>query len=263
MTDMNSSRLRHFYIWYETVLCESSLASGNFPEVTRSLLAKVFASWTAGVPGGVGGGGGPQLASGGSSGSTSGRTIIPPAQGEVKRLSYLYDQWLFHFVLDNQFCFLCLAEREAGRRIPFTFLDQLRTDFRTKFSPLFLDRRASAWDSSKLQTAFGPDLHQLLEYYNSTDADAIRRVRGEIADLQNVMVDNIEKILLRGEKINLLVDKTAELETNAVVFRRDAAELRRIMWWRNCRIVVKLTFLILLLIFLVIWYECGFKFDKC
>eukprot|EP00392_Amoebophrya_sp_AT5.2_P010539 g10603.t1 len=92
---------------------------------------------------------------------------------------------------------------------------------------------------------------------------AIRRVRGEIEEVQNVMVDNIEKILLRGEKIDLLVEKTETMAEGAVVFRREAAELRRIMWWRNCRIAAKLAFLIFLLVFLLIWYKCGFTFEKC
>eukprot|EP00392_Amoebophrya_sp_AT5.2_P010540 g10604.t1 len=170
----------------EAVLCECSVASGNFQVITQSLLTKVFSNAEVVFSG--------ASTSSGGGGATSSSTAAP----SVKRLSYLYDQWLFHFVVEveTKLCFLCLAEREAGRRIPFTFLDQLRREFRDKggmdqerdpddpqmfraqmiraqrFSPLFLNRGSRAFPQS-LQSNFEIELTRLLTYYNSTDADVM------------------------------------------------------------------------------------------
>lgn len=59
------------------------------------------------------------------------------------------------------------------------------------------------------------------------------------------------QILSRGERIELLVDKTDNLSGQAFAFRRGAKQVRRRMWWKNQRIlalssfvgVVRLSFL--------------------
>jgi vesicle-associated membrane protein 7 len=46
------------------------------------------------------------------------------------------------------------------------------------------------------------------------------------------MIENIEKVLDRGERLDLLVDKTAHLQGEAFAFRREAKRARRVMWWQ-------------------------------
>lgn len=50
------------------------------------------------------------------------------------------------------------------------------------------------------------------------------------------MIENIDKILARQERIDLLVEKAETLNRDAMVFRRDATELSNVMWWRNCKV---------------------------
>lgn len=51
------------------------------------------------------------------------------------------------------------------------------------------------------------------------------------------MVQNVEQILSRGERIELLVDKTDNMASQATAFRRGARTLRRQMWWKNKRVL--------------------------
>jgi vesicle-associated membrane protein 7 len=55
--------------------------------------------------------------------------------------------------------------------------------------------------------------------------------------VRNVMLENIDKVLERGERLELLVDKTAGIQNKAFKFRKQAREFRSTMWWRNCRLV--------------------------
>jgi hypothetical protein len=50
-------------------------------------------------------------------------------------------------------------------------------------------------------------------------------------------------VLERGEKIELLVEKTEQLNQTAVQFKKKSTGLKRAMWWKN----VKLTILLVLL----------------
>ena len=56
--------------------------------------------------------------------------------------------------------------------------------------------------------------------------------------VRSVMIDNIDKVLERGDRLELLVDKTANMQGNTVRFRRQARRFRNTVWWRN----VKLTY---------------------
>jgi hypothetical protein len=49
------------------------------------------------------------------------------------------------------------------------------------------------------------------------------------------MIENIEKVLDRGEKLDLLVDKTEHLQGEAFAFRREARRARRVLWWKVSR----------------------------
>ena len=51
------------------------------------------------------------------------------------------------------------------------------------------------------------------------------------------MLGNIDKVLERGERLEVLVDKTAGIQNKAFKFRKQAREFRSTMWWRNCRLV--------------------------
>ena len=48
--------------------------------------------------------------------------------------------------------------------------------------------------------------------------DKIAKVRGEIQQVKQVMTDNIDRILDRGDKIELLVDKSQHLSDQVVQF---------------------------------------------
>lgn len=53
-----------------------------------------------------------------------------------------------------------------------------------------------------------------------------------LLQVKDIMIENIEKVLDRGEKLDLLVDKTELLQGEAFAFRREAKRARRVMWWK-------------------------------
>ncbi len=61
--------------------------------------------------------------------------------------------------------------------------------------------------------------HQI--YFNSNpNADTISRVQSQIDTVKDVMIENIDRVLERGEKIELLVDKTDRLNQQAFKFEK-------------------------------------------
>jgi vesicle-associated membrane protein 7 len=50
------------------------------------------------------------------------------------------------------------------------------------------------------------------------------------------MVENIDKVLERGEKIELLVDKTDALQGDAFRFKKQSRRLKQAMWLKNAKL---------------------------
>lgn len=41
---------------------------------------------------------------------------------------------------------------------------------------------------------------------------------------------------MRQEKIELLVDNSEQLSNSATQFRKRATSLKKVMWWKNCKL---------------------------
>ena len=108
--------------------------------------------------------------------------------------------------------------------------------------------------------AFNARLKQLMVAQGTTEAgqqDALRNVQSEIAGVREIMTENIERVLERGERIDLLVDKTDRLGGLAGDFRVRSRGLRRQMWWKNVRLMALLVVVVLFLVYLFIGFGCG------
>jgi len=107
-----------------------------------------------------------------------------------------------------------------------------------------------------------------MDFFNSDQADFqvdnIGAVKSQIEDVKDVMVQNIEKVLERGEKIELLVDKKDHLNQQAFRFESSSRNLRRALYWRKMRCYAYLGIAVIFLIFIASASTCGgFDFRHC
>jgi vesicle-associated membrane protein 7 len=148
-----------------------------------------------------------------------------------------------------------VATAELGRRIPFAFLLEIKRRFLTDYRPESTDFTAfPAYGCA----AFNNELRGLLNSYNTAPpSDSLASARKEIDSVRDIMTENIERVLERGERIDLLVDKTDRLGGSARDFRVRSRGLRRQMWWKNMKVMVLLFVVILFLIYLFVGMGCG------
>ncbi len=71
------------------------------------------------------------------------------------------------------------------------------------------------------------------------------------------MVQNIDKVLARGEKIELLVDKSEQLDQKALVFKKEATKLKKIMWWNNAKFWILLVLVLGIIAVVVYFIVCS------
>ena len=72
------------------------------------------------------------------------------------------------------------------------------------------------------------------------------------------MVNNIEKVIDRGERIEILVDKTEALSQASFAFKKRSTALRRQMWWKNQKLVLMMVCVGILGFYFFISSVCGF-----
>merc|ERR1719276_453145 len=115
---------------------------------------------------------------------------------------------------------------------------------------------------------FSPTIEQRMNFFNSNEADRsidnIGQVKSQIDEVKDTMVQNIEKVLERGEKIELLVDKTDRLNQQAFRFEATGRNLARHMYWRRIRNIGICSIFGLIVLFILIAEGCGgFDFHRC
>jgi vesicle-associated membrane protein 7 len=153
--------------------------------------------------------------------------------------------------------FLVIAERDLGQRIPFGFLTNLEKKFFAEFEP----GSTNFHDLPPYGCAsFNGALKRMMVEQGGTQAgqqDALRTAQREIEGVREIMTENIERVLERGEHMSVLVDKTGRLGENARDFRVRSRTLKRRMWWKNVKLMVLLTLVVIFLIYLFVGFGCG------
>jgi len=65
----------------------------------------------------------------------------------------------------------------------------------------------------------------IVKYQNPNDVDAISKIQKDLDETRDVMVQNIDKLLQRGEKIDDLLSKTEDLSASSKVFMKKSQSL--------------------------------------
>lgn len=124
--------------------------------------------------------------------------------------------------------------------------------------------RAQTAIAFAMNAEFARVLQDRMDFFNDNPAaDSFGKVKGQIEDVKGVMVENIEKVLQRGEKIELLVDKTEALNQSAKKFQKASKSLKTAMWWKNVKMWILISVIVALICWLIASFVCGFNFDKC
>mmetsp|Transcript_85743 Transcript_85743/g.276722 ORF Transcript_85743/g.276722 Transcript_85743/m.276722 type:complete len:236 (-) Transcript_85743:2-709(-) len=176
--------------------------------------------------------------------------------------SYFYGDGLtFHCLMQPAIglCFVCMADKNMGRRLPFGFLDALKEQFNQLYAP----PQVHSAVQGGMQLEFGHEMQALVEKFNSPNADRVHSLMNKVKDVNDKVVESIDKLLLRQDKIDILVDRTQLLSESSNSFRREAERVRRVVWWRNMRVLMCIITIVVIAIAVVVVASCGIDFKKC
>ena len=176
------------------------------------------------------------------------RLLLNKFSREDGRMSYVYDSYAFHYIAEEGVVYLCLTHEHLKRRIAFAFLEDVKERFKATYKPEEINE-AHAF---AMNQTFSRILRKRMEHFSEDGED-----RGRV-QVEGTTVENIEKLLNRGEKIELLVDSSGEdLRQSAFTFEHSAKSLRNTLWWRSTKKCAMITIVVLFVLYFIIASQCG------
>lgn len=184
--------------------------------------------------------------------STVSRVLLKKIPEQDNKCSYIYDKYVFHYMVTDGLTYLCMSDQDFSRPAAFQFL----TDIKDRFQATYGDRAKTA-----IAFAFNADFARVLQAqmdkFNTEGDPKIVKIRQQLGEVKDVMMENIDRVLLRGEKIELLVDKTEVLEQHAFKFHRGARTLKRQMCMKNVKWIIAICLILAIIIYVILWIACG------
>lgn len=100
--------------------------------------------------------------------------------------------------------------QEFDRSRAFMFLSDIKRKFLLQFGGTVTTAIAYGMNSE-----YSPILAaEMKRYSQATDDDPISQVHGQLDELKDIMVKNIDELSARGERLELLVNKTEQLSAS-------------------------------------------------
>jgi vesicle-associated membrane protein 7 len=195
-------------------------------------------------------------------------------QGSNGKRSVEVEEYTFHIVEDGGgLFFIALADRSLLPRVAFAFLSEVRSKFTSSY-------KKAEWENAiahSFNAEFSGVLSLLMARYNNMSASSaagmsdssssdpnIRKIKDQLEDVKDVMRTNIDSLLNRGERIELLVDTTERLTQASFKFQESATRLKNQHWWKNKKNQITLIIIFLIVVFLIVVTSCGgLDFGNC
>ncbi|XP_042466827.1 putative vesicle-associated membrane protein 726 [Zingiber officinale] len=174
------------------------------------------------------------------------------------RVTYICDGHTCNYLVEDGYTYCVLAIEAIGRQVPIAFLDRIKEDFNKRYG----GGKAATALANSLNREFGSKLKEHMQYCadHPEEISKLAEVKAQVSEVKGVMMENIVKVIGRGEIIDVLVDKTENLRSQAQDFRQIGTSMRWKMWFQNMKIKLIVLGIIVALILIIILSVChGFK----
>lgn len=188
------------------------------------------------------------------------RSVLPQVQTSRsgEKTAFNVEGGMTVYVLVEQGVAFCvLAPTNFGKQRSFNCLDALKRNFES--ADLF--GRVVDAGAGGLSWSFGNTLQMQMEKHSKADgSQQVREMQSKVDEVKDVMVQNVKKVMDRGEKLDDLMDRAEDLEIKADQFRSTTKEVRKKFWWQNMRmklIIAASLILIITVIVIIILASTG------
>jgi len=167
-----------------------------------------------------------------------------------QKKSFIHEGYIFNLLVEGEVVFLCVAEEKMQNRICFAYLERIRQIF----------------DPRRMQQpppGFKKILKKEMDTYNDPNSDRIRSLQQKVDEVKGVMLENIDKVLERGQKLEEVLNRSENLSVHASAFRKKSSALKRQMCMGNFKLTAVIIVIALLVVLFIVIGFCGITFSSC
>lgn len=166
---------------------------------------------------------------------------------QSKRLGY-------HVLSDDELAFAILTDEDSTRRGAHLALDEISKMFQKMFvePPEKLSRNSCS--------VFQQPLLQILDRHSSSQVsvdEKVKQVKRTVEEVKGLALDNVERVLARGQQIDEIISATDDLQSQAQGFQRNSRALRNQMWWNNAKTKFFIAGGVISFLLIVYFVFCG------
>ena len=168
-----------------------------------------------------------------------------------RRFTIEYDNYKYHYINQDNITYLCMTSN-FPEDIAFGFLIDVQKQFIETYD---YDKILSA--TSYLLENFQDKLKKLIDYYNTCPQKTqTGQIIKNIIDAKSTAIENIEKLISREQKMNIIVAKSDTLNNQSRNINNIAQKIKtqqKLKKMKNMRLVIGgiIIFVILIIIILL------------
>ncbi|PSS10481.1 hypothetical protein M430DRAFT_68967 [Amorphotheca resinae ATCC 22711] len=133
--------------------------------------------------------------------------------------------YVIHYLISSEIVYLCISERSYPRKLAFTYLSDLSTEFSTTY-PISQTLSPSLRPYAFME--FDTFISRTKATYSDTRATQnLDKLNDELRDVTKVMTKNIEDLLYRGDSLERMGEVSSRLREDSRKYRKAAV---RINW---------------------------------
>ncbi|OTA67396.1 snare-like protein [Hypoxylon sp. EC38] len=131
--------------------------------------------------------------------------------------------YTLHYLIAQDVVYICISERSYPRKLAFTYLSDLSTEFAQSYSPQQLH-------SPTLRPYAFMEFDTFISRTKALYADAratqnLDRLNDELRDVTKVMTKNIEDLLYRGDSLERMGEMSSRLRDDSRKYRKAAVKI--------------------------------------
>nr|CAG4652291.1 EOG090X0HBC [Triops cancriformis] len=129
--------------------------------------------------------------------------------------------YLFHYMIENDVCYLVLCDKNYSKKLAFSYLEDLAQEFHSQYGA-----RVSTVSRPYSFIEFDTYIQKARKsYLDSRTRRNLNNLNTELQDVQRIMVQNIDDVLQRGSLLSELDNKAQNLSVLSQKYKKDARYL--------------------------------------
>ncbi|XP_058875879.1 vesicle-associated membrane protein 8-like [Acipenser ruthenus] len=87
--------------------------------------------------------------------------------------------------------------------------------------------------------------------------ERVQNLKDQVEGVKNIMTQNVDRILARGERLDDLMDKTEDLQASSEHFKTTSQKVARKYWWKNVKMIALICVIVAIILLLIILLATG------